>query len=205
MAKVEIRECKKIHKKIIEKHNQLREIYKFNFHRRSASGIDPIQKTSDKIISEIHMIREEIIDEWEIYLEKIPVTKILKELDKLPEYNLPTEQSSTFILPNGKIVGSDIIFNHLKMLEKIIGKLDRDEYFKHLLMLRVVKLVVDDSVLYININTHVTDEQKAVLEKLRKCDEYNEYAVDTYGGEVRTKKSILDYDYIYKILDLKKP
>lgn len=205
MAKVEIRECKKIHKKIVEKQSKIHELFTFDLKQRSECGIKPIPDTPAKVSAEMDAIDEEIIDEWEIYLEKIPVTKILKELDKLPEYDLPTEQSSTFILPNGKIVGSDIIFNHLKMLEKIIGKLDRDEYFKHLLMLRVVKLVVDDSVLYININTYVTDEQKAVLEKLRKCDEYNEYAVDTYGGEVRTKKSILDYDYIYKILDLKKP
>ena len=106
MTKVQINECKKIHKKIIEKHNQLREIYKFNFHRRSASGIDPIQKTSDKIISEIHMIREEIIDEWEIYLEKIPVTKILKELDKLDGlFNIVNE------LKNSKTT----LFNNLTM------------------------------------------------------------------------------------------
>ena len=37
-------------------------------------------------------------------MEKIPIKKILKELNNLKEYEYPIEQSSVFLLPSGKMV-----------------------------------------------------------------------------------------------------
>ena len=50
------------------------------------------------------------------------INKILSGLSKLREYEYPTEQSSVFVLPNGKMYGHDIIFDHCHIFENILGK-----------------------------------------------------------------------------------
>lgn len=140
-------------------------------------------------------------------MARIATKKILNELSKLQEYDYPTEQSSVFILPDGKMVGSNKIFNHGKMLEQIIGEdLDVKKFFRYLVATRVVRLVVDDSILYININTHLTNKQKNILKKLRKHSKYDDFAVDMYGYHLHTYATTgPNEDYIYSLLDLKKP
>ena len=142
-------------------------------------------------------------------MERIPVKKILKELGKLKEYDYPTEQSSVFLLPNGKFVGKDLIFSHGEMLEKIIGKkLPVREYFRYLVKLQVIRLVVDNSDLYININIKVTKLQKTNLRKIIRSGRYKDYAIDTYGFYTQDYTSKTTHVFlrdIYKILDLKMP
>ena len=140
---------------------------------------------------------------------RIPVKKILKELGKLKEYDYPTEQSSVFLLPNGRFVGKDLIFSHGEMLEKIIGKkLPVREHFRYLVKLQVIRLVVDNSDLYININVKVTKLQKTNLRKIIRSGRYKDYAIDTYGVYTQDYTSKTTHVFlrdIYKILDLKMP
>lgn len=141
-------------------------------------------------------------------MDKIVVDKILKKLDQLPEYVYPTEQSSVFLLPNGKMVGSDILFNHHKMLENIIGKkLDVYEFFKYLNMLQLIRFIVDDSILHVNINSSVTKDQKTILKMLGKYEKYVGCFIDTYSsyGIKYMKKNKLTLQYLYDLLGLKMP
>ena len=125
-------------------------------------------------------------------MARIPVKKILNELGKLKEYEYPTEQSSVFLLPDGRFVGKDLIFSHGEMLEKIVEKkLPVREYFRHLVRLDVVRLTVADSDLYINVNMNVTEKQKTSLRKIVHSGKYKNYAIDTYG--FYTKNYTRDY------------
>ena len=65
-------------------------------------GITPLPKTSKETWTKITSLEEENNKDWEIYVIKIPVDKILKEVGKLPKYDYQTEQSSIFLLPDGK-------------------------------------------------------------------------------------------------------
>ena len=151
-------------------------------------------------------LKKENDSDWDLYISNIQVQKILKELNKLPKYKYPPEQSSVFLLPDGKMVGSDIIFNHNAMLEKIVGiKLCLQLFFKHLVALRILKLDVDDSILYININTYTTKKQQTVLKNLRRSGKYKDYALDTYEYYIGSKTDVPSNNYIYDLLDLEKP
>ena len=78
-------------------------------------------KVHDDIELQYNALTKEDKDDWQEYMSKIHVQKMLKDLNTLPEYDYPTEQSSIFLLSDGKMVGSDIIFSQSKILEKIIG------------------------------------------------------------------------------------
>ena len=199
-----MKECEKIQDRIDKRWVEIRKIAQRDAKRAYETGVI---KTPDKMLAEVNILEDKNADDWEIYLSKIPTQEILKELDKLPEYEYPTEQSSIFLLPNGKMVGSNVLFNHHKVLVGIISvKLSTHGFFKHLVAMRIVRLTVDDSVLYININIHVTKKQKAVLKKLRKSKKYKEFVIDTHGKytHVKTKIKTSMY-YEYDILGLKRP
>ena len=141
-------------------------------------------------------------------MANIPAVKILEELSKLKEYEYPTEQSSVFLLPNGKMVGNDILFNHVKALEKIFRrKLNIEEALECLASLQIVNLNVDDSILYINILALATEKQKVVLKKLGKSNKYNDCVIDMY--DYLTAKYVNDGEltmpYRYKLLGLPVP
>lgn len=199
-----MKECEKIQDRIDKRWVEIRKIAQRDAKRAYETGVI---KIPDKNLAERDVLHDKNADDWEIYFSKIPAQEILKELDKLPEYEYPTEQSSIFLLPNGKMVGSNVLFNHHKVLVGIIGvKLSTHGFFKHLVAMRIVRLTVDDSVLYININIHVTKKQKAVLKKLRKSKKYKELVIDTHGRytHLKTKINIPKY-YEYDILGLKRP
>ena len=197
-------ECKKIQDRIDKRWVVIRKIAQRDAKRAYETGVN---RSPDKIRVKMDALDDKNDDDWGIYFSKIPAQEILKELDKLPEYEYPTEPSSIFLLPNGKMVGSDVLFNHHKVLVGIIGvKLSTHAFFKHLVAMRIVRLTVDDSILYVNINTYVTKKQKEVLKKLRKSKKYKEFIVDTHGKYtyLKTKINTSQY-YEYDILGLKRP
>ena len=199
-----MKECKKIHDRIDKRWVEIRKIAQRDAKRAYETGV---LETPDKMLAEMNILEDKNADDWELYLSKIPAQEILKELDKLLEYEYPTEQSSIFLLPSGKMVGSGVLFNHHKILVRIIGvNLSTHEFFKHLVAMRIVRLTVDDSIVYTNINIHVTKKQKTVLKKLRKSKKYKEFVVDTNGSytHIKTKIQTPRY-YEYDILGLKKP
>ena len=190
MQKIQIRECKKILKRINERKIQISKLYMLDRTKSVELEMKKLERENDA--------------DWKIYKSNILVKEILNELSKLKTYEYPTEQSSIFLLPDGKMTGSDAIFDHHRMLNEIIGELDTWEFFMHLAVMKIVKLVVDDSILYINVNTCVTEIQKTTLRRLLKCGKYKDYSIDTYYGSAYSHdRSMMEKD-IYKILGLKK-
>lgn len=199
-------ECKKIHDRIDERWVEIRKIARRDVEHSRKTGKN-INIIPDKVLLEQDVLEDKNANDWESYLSKIPAQKILKELDKLQEYEYPTEQSSIFLLPSGKMVGSDMLFNHHKILVGITGvNLSTHEFFKHLVAMRIVRLVVDDAVLYVNINIYVTKKQKMVLKKLRKSKKYKDYSIETHGEYTHFKTKIKTPRYYgYDVLGLKRP
>ena len=117
-------------------------------------------------------------------MKRVAVKRIIKELSKLERYEYPTEQSSVFLLPDGNMFGCNVIFSHVKMLEKIVGKkLDVKEYFKHLVKLNMIRLDVDNSILYISINTEImSKEQIDTLKKIIGTGKHDDYIIDMDGS-----------------------
>ena len=137
----------------------------------------------------------------------LEVEKLLKELPKLQEYEYPTEQSSIFLLPNGKMYGHDIIFDHCNIFENILGKkLESAEFFKYLIKSYAIRLIVDDSVLYININTPMSTQQKKVMKNLVKSNKYKNCVIDNYNVYVKQhigEDNIQRLDHLYNFFDIK--
>ena len=164
MGKLYSKECKKTHDRIQQRWHKIGDLW--DEQRKNEICDNPQQQLHQQLQLQIDVIKKENDSDWDLYLSNIPVQKILKELNKLPKYKYPPEQSSVFLLPDGKMVGSDTLFGHCMMLEKIVGiKLDVQLFFQHLVALRAIKLTVSDSVLYININAYTTKKQEDVLKK----------------------------------------
>ena len=197
--------CKKINARIDKRWVKIRKIMWDDVERSRKAG--EIRDTiPDNVLSKTSILKNKNAEDWELYINKIPVQEILQELDKLPEYKYPTEQSSIFLLPDGKMVGSNILFSHHKILEKTVGvKLNTGEFFKHLVAMRIVRLTVDDSILYVNINTYVTKEQKVILRKFCKSKKYKDCVVDSYGRYTYSVTNKITSEYEYDVLGLKKP
>lgn len=109
-------------------------------------------------------------------MEKRLIKKILKELNKYEEYYYPTVgEYSLFILPNGKMVGTDKLLDHQPILEKILKKkiISNQEFFNILTDIQVIKIIINGTRLYVNINVPVTTEQKYTLQGLGMCNKYN--------------------------------
>ena len=190
MQKIQIKECKKILKRINERKVKISKIFMLDRTESMNLKMDELERKNNA--------------DWEIYKSKILGKEILNELGKLKRYEYPTEQSSIFLLPNGKMTGGDVIFDHHRMLGDIIGELDTWEFFTHLAVMQIVKLVVDDSILYIKVSTRVTKIQKTTLRKLLKCGKYKDYSIDSYNGSAYSNdKSIIKND-IYNMLGLKR-
>ena len=204
MGKLYSKECKKIHDRIQQRRYKIGDLWE---ERRKNDTCDkPQLQLHQQLQLQMDALEKENDSDWDLYLSNIPVQKILKELNKLPKYKYPPEQSSVFILPDGKMVGSDIIFNHNAILEKIVGiKLGIQLFFKHIVALRMIKLDVDDSVLYINLNTYTTKKQETVLKNLGKSGKYKDYALDTYMRFIDSKTDVPFNNYIYDLLDVEKP
>ena len=190
MQKIQIKECKKILKRINERKVKISKLHMLDRTKITKLKMDELEIENNT--------------DWEMYKSKISVKEILGKLGNLKTYEYPTEQSSVFLLPDGIMTGSDVIFDHHKMLVEIIGELDVWEFFMHLAVMQIVKLVVDDSVLYININTRVTKIQQTTLRNLLKCGKYKDYSIDEYRGSTYSHdNSMNNDDKIYKMLDLK--
>ena len=204
MGKLYSKECKKIHDRIQQRWHKIGDLWEEK--RKNEICDNPQPQLHQQLQLQIDDIKKENDSDWDLYLSNIPVQKILKELNKLPKYKYPPEQSSAFLLPDGKMVGSDRIFNHCMMLEKIVGtKLGVQLFFHHLVALRAIKLTVSDSVLYININTYTTKKQETVLKNLGKSGKYKHYALDTDMCHIVSKTDVPDNNYIYNLLGLEKP
>ena len=204
MGKLYSKECKKIHDRITQRWHKIGELWDKQWKNETCDN--PQQQLHQQLQLQMDALKKENDSDWELYISNIPVQKILKELNKLPRYKYPPEQSSAFLLPDGKMVGNDILFNHCMMLEKIVGtKLGVQLFFHHLVALRAIKLTVSDSVLYININTYTTKKQETVLKNLGKSEKYKHYALDTDMCHIVSKTDVPDSSYIYDLLGLEKP
>ena len=204
MGKLYSKECKKIHDRIQQRWYKIGDLW--DEQRKNEICAKPQPQLHQQLQQQKDALKKENESDWDLYISNIPVQKILKELNKLPKYKYPPEQSSAFLLPDGKMVGSDIIFNHNAILEKIVGtKLGVPLFAHHLVALRMIKLDVDDSILYINLNTHTTKKQETVLKNLGKSGKYKHYALDTYMRVIHSKTNVPSNNYIYDLLGLEKP
>ena len=204
MGKLYSKECKKIHDRITQRRYKISDLWEEK--RKNEICNNPQPQLDQQLQLQVDVLEKENEADWDLYISNIPAQKILKELNKLTRYKYPPEQSSVFLLPDGKMVGNDILFNHCMMLEKIVGiKLGIHLFFKHVVALRVIKLDVDDSVLYINLNTYTTKKQQTVLKNLGKSGKYKDYALDTYKYYIGSKTDVPDNNYIYDLLGLEKP
>ena len=190
MLKIQNKECKKVLKRINKRKVKISKLHMLDRTESTKLKMDELEIENNA--------------DWNLYKSNIQVKEILNWLDKLKTYEYPTEQSSVFLLPDGKMTGSDVIFDHHRMLGEIIGELDTWEFFMHLAVMQIVKLVVDDSVLYININTSVTKIQQTILRNLLKCGKYKDYSIDDYyGSQFSHDNSVNNDSKIYKILGVK--
>lgn len=190
MQKIQIKECKKILKRINKRKIKISKFFMLDRTKNTELKMDELEIENNA--------------DWEIYKSKILIKEILNELGNLKTYEYPTEQSSVFLLPDGKMTGSDVIFDHHRMLGEIIGELDTWEFFTHLAAMQIVKLVVDDSILYIKVSTRVTKIQKTTLRNLLKCGKYKDYSIDSYNGSAYSNDKSMIKDDIYKMLGLKR-
>ena len=112
--------------------------------------------------------------------QKTPVKKILRGLGKLKEYYYPTgaDYYSLFILPNGRMFGTEKLGDHDSMFEKILKrKLKSTQEFVDILIdINCVKIIISGGKqLQIDIVTPPTTEQKHTLEGLSMCGKYDVY------------------------------
>ena len=113
-------------------------------------------------------------------MAKIPVKKILKELGKFDEYNYPTGEYSLFILPDGKIVGVNQLMCHRPILEKILKRKieTNQEFYDIFAELRMVKIIVSGTNLYVDVCVPCTTEQKHALEGFSMSGKYEGFMID---------------------------
>ena len=112
--------------------------------------------------------------------QKTPVKKILRELGKLKEYYYPTgaDYYSLFILPDGRMVGTEKLGDHDSMFEKILKrKLNSTQEFVDILVsINCVKIIISSGpALQIDIVTPPTTKQKYTLKDLAICGKYEVY------------------------------
>lgn len=194
MTKVNIDDCKKISKRVEGRLLEWRKIRA------------DVNYGTEETKAKLRFVVNEMENDWDKYTSKVPTEKILKELYKLPEYEYPVEQSSMFLLPNGKMVGSDIIFNQQKMMENIVGKINANEFFCILAATQCVKLTVDDSILYVTINAYITNKQEQVLKNLIKNKRYSDVVADiSRYASAKIKEGEITKEEIYDILELDMP
>lgn len=106
---------------------------------------------------------------------------LLKKLSKLEEYYYPTTTCSLFLLPDGKLVGADNLFQHRKILEQLMNrKIPNDQDAIDILIKTCVSRIIinDYNVLHVNLLVYPTQEQKFTLEGLGMCGKYSEIVVD---------------------------
>ena len=110
---------------------------------------------------------------------KILVKKVLRELGKLKEYHYPTEKCDLFLLPDGKLIGNNIL-THQNMLEKILKRKIKStqELFDIIVEIGCVRMSVNASILFVDISIKPTTEQKQTLEELGMYGKYIEIIVD---------------------------
>lgn len=114
-------------------------------------------------------------------MSKISTKTILTKLGTLEEYHYPIEgQYSLFLLPDGRLVGTDKIVDHQNILEKIIKRkiVSNQEFFDILVKIGCIKIIVNLRNLYVDISIIPTTKQKYTLQDLGICDKYDDIKVD---------------------------
>ena len=106
---------------------------------------------------------------------------ILTKLGKLEEYHYPIGgQYSLFLLPDGRLVGTDKIVDHQNILEKIMKRkiVSNQEFFDILVKIGCIRITVNLRNLSVDISIIPTTEQKYTLQDLGMYGKYEDIAVD---------------------------
>lgn len=102
---------------------------------------------------------------------------LLKKLETVQEYPLPPYKSSLFILPNGKMVGSTKVFDHVKIMEKVMKKkLTDDDLINILLKTKIGKLLTNDTLLIIGFGCVMNTSQRRTLKDLIAMGKYDKFS-----------------------------
>lgn len=113
-------------------------------------------------------------------MTKITPEILQEKITTLNEYYYPSYRCSLFLLPDGRMFGSDILYDHKDMLETILKrKIDNEDDVTDIITKgNVSRLVTNNKLLAIYLADYPTNAQRKLIKELVDSEHYGHFNFD---------------------------